>query len=285
LKRVALPSSIARLREKPLLLDRWGTPRTIIRRPSMVIEVNVSVGVCLYRAWKASATFLPCRSRTRGPISRSMKLSAPESRSSTARSVEVGFKNLNRFGGINDPFDPLSCAADRLAAGATLLQRFCHSIQTIAVEPHALVEACRITPKRPEGNLRCWIVPYEKGFAFVRIAITHEWTPGVSTAQALEVFPNSRSFVRPILLTTMPPIAEAIQPAIRSSQFSIYPATHMSRTRSSPSRSIRSDSDRPNRQTDHAATMSNSRRATPFSKASSPGRLSRPLVPLTPSSR
>ena len=35
-------------------------------------------------------------------------------------------------------------------------------------------------------------------------------------------------------------------------------------------------SDRPSRHTDHAATMSNSRRATPFSRASSPGRLSRP---------
>ena len=34
----------------------------------------------------------------------------------------------------------------------------------------------------------------------------------------------------------------------------------MSRDRSSPSRPIRSDRDRPNRHTDHAATMSNSRR-------------------------
>ena len=34
----------------------------------------------------------------------------------------------------------------------------------------------------------------------------------------------------------------------------------MLRDRSSPSRPIRSDSDRPSRHTDHAATMSNSRR-------------------------
>ena len=41
----------------------------------------------------------------------------------------------------------------------------------------------------------------------------------------------------------------------------------------------------PNRQSDHAATMSNSRRATPFNRAFNPGRLSRPLMPLMPSSR
>ena len=39
------------------------------------------------------------------------------------------------------------------------------------------------------------------------------------------------------------------------------------------------ESDRPNRYTDHAAAMSNSRWATPLSRASSPGRLSRPLEP------
>ena len=52
-----------------------------------------------------------------------------------------------------------------------------------------------------------------------------------------------------------------------------------------PANRFRSDRDRPSRQTDHAAMMSNSRRATPLSSASSPGRLSRPLVSLIPSSR
>jgi hypothetical protein len=48
---------------------------------------------------------------------------------------------------------------------------------------------------------------------------------------------------------------------------------------------LRSDKDRPNRQTDHAATMSNYLRLTPFSTASSRGRLARPVAPLIPSSR
>ena len=61
---------------------------------------------------------------------------------------------------------------------------------TRAVKPHALVEACSITPKRPEGSRRRWVVPYEEGSTLVRIAITHEWAHGVSTTEALEVSPK-----------------------------------------------------------------------------------------------
>jgi hypothetical protein len=65
------------------------------------------------------------------------------------------------------------------------------------------------------------------------------------------------------------------------------PASTRSRiiARSNSGRPIRLGRDRPNRQTLHAATVSNSRRATPLSKASSPSRLSRSLVPLMPSSQ
>ena len=59
----------------------------------------------------------------------------------------------------------------------------------------------------------------------------------------------------------------------------------MSRDRSSPSRPIRSDSDRPSRHTDHAATMSNSRRGDTLEQGHpAQAALSRPLAPLMPSS-
>ena len=62
-------------------------------------------------------------------------------------------------------------------------------MRTIAVDPQTLVEACRISPKRPEGNQRRRIVPYDED-TLARIAITHEWAPGVSFTEVLEMFPK-----------------------------------------------------------------------------------------------